>query len=56
MIQGDCLALLFSFSFTPALGGSKMSSFAMIGDIFQSKQSKLEKLTVYSEDHCHHKL
>ena len=56
MIQGDCLARLFSFSFTPALGGKKMSFYAIIGEIFQSKQSKLEKLMVYSEDHCHHKL
>lgn len=46
MIQGDCPARLFSqFSFTPTLETSKMSSFTMIGDFFQSKQNKLEKFS-----------
>ena len=53
MIQGDCPARLLSqFSLTPTLETSKMSSFTMIGDFFQSKQSKLEKSTVYHQDHC----
>ena len=52
MIQGDFPACLFSFNFTPTLESSKMSSFAMIGEIVQSKQNKLEK----SQDQCHHKL
>ena len=48
MIQGDCLARLFSFSFTPTLDGNKMATFALIGEIFQ--QNELEKLTVYTPE------